>query len=472
MHPNPALKLSRPVAGDAGAALDRLGEHATEIGLETVDVAGFLDHVEHKSQIQIAQVQKVRTEADAVVSANAAVEDAIAAIAASSASALSTVETSISDLRLSAERTTKVAEWVSEIEARMARVEETLQTVHSNNTDIAAIARQVNILAINAKIEAARAGDLGRGFGVVAEAINELSRQTAAAAEGISESITSLTGSIGTLKDEAEDISTDARQVLDGASATDQALSAIAENARSNADRAGHIATEAGRVGDAIGTFRPAFESISAAAEETAAGIVQARTRVHNLIDGSESIVQTSIELGAASSDDTFLLAVKEMAAQVSAQFEQGIAEGRISRAELFSQDYTPIPGTEPQQVMAPFTEFTDAVLPPIQEAALEIDDRVVFCAAVNHSGYLATHNRKFSQPQGDDPVWNTANSRNRRIFDDRVGLKAGNNTRPFLMQIYRRDMGGGSYVLMKDLSAPIMVDGQHWGGLRLAFKV
>ncbi|MEJ2021931.1 MAG: hypothetical protein P8X43_07810, partial [Maritimibacter sp.] len=107
-----------------------------------------------------------------------------------------------------------------------------------------------------------------------------------------------------------------------------------------------------------------------------------------------------------------------------------------------------------------------------IQEDAAAFDQRVVFCAAVDKNGYLPTHNNKFSQPQGNDPVWNAANSRNRRIFDDRVGLKAGQSTAPFLLQVYRRDMGGGNFVLMKDLSAPIRVQGRHWGGLRLAYKL
>ena len=35
----------------------------------------------------------------------------------------------------------------------------------------------------------------------------------------------------------------------------------------------------------------------------------------------------------------------------------------------------------------------------------------------------------------------------------------------------YRHDMGGGEFVLMKDVSAPIFVDGRHWGGLRLAYR-
>jgi len=96
----------------------------------------------------------------------------------------------------------------------------------------------------------------------------------------------------------------------------------------------------------------------------------------------------------------------------------------------------------------------------------------VVFCAAIDRNGFLPTHNRKFSQAQGPDPVWNAANCRNRRMFNDRVGLAAGRNTKPFLLQTYRRDMGGGQFAQMKDVSAPVFVQGRHWGGVRIGYKI
>ncbi|MFM7301746.1 MAG: methyl-accepting chemotaxis protein, partial [Alphaproteobacteria bacterium] len=68
------------------------------------------------------------------------------------------------------------------------------------------------------------------------------------------------------------------------------------------------------------------------------------------------------------------------------------------------------------------------------------------------------------------ETAWNVANCRNRRIFNDRTGLGAARNQAPFLLQAYRRDMGGGKFTLMKDCSAPIMIEGRHWGGLRLAY--
>lgn len=85
---------------------------------------------------------------------------------------------------------------------------------------------------------------------------------------------------------------------------------------------------------------------------------------------------------------------------------------------------------------------------------------------------HLRSHNRKYCQPQRPgDTVWNTANSRYRRIFNDRTGLASARNQRPFLLQTYRRDMGGGRFVVLKEATAPIIVAGRHWGGLRLAFN-
>src|SRR3546814_18455434 len=121
---------------------------------------------------------------------------------------------------------------------------------------------------------------------------------------------------------------------------------------------------------------------------------------------------------------------------------------------------------------MAGCVALTDEVLLPIQEPALQFDERVVFCACVDVNGYLPTHNLKFGEPQGSDPVWNAAHCRNRRIFNDRVGLAAGQNTESFLLQTYRRDMVGGSSVMMTSVSAPVVVACKPWVGLLLDYNV
>jgi methyl-accepting chemotaxis protein len=82
-------------------------------------------------------------------------------------------------------------------------------------------------------------------------------------------------------------------------------------------------------------------------------------------------------------------------------------------------------------------------------------------------------HKKKFSHPQRPgDVAWNTANSRNRRIFDDRAGLSAARNTRTYLIQSYPRDMGNGVTIMMREIDVPLRVNGTHWGALRTAYKL
>jgi len=162
-----------------------------------------------------------------------------------------------------------------------------------------------------------------------------------------------------------------------------------------------------------------------------------------------------------------------DAAERIQHVFQRALDEGTLSADDLFDESYQTVDGSDPPQHLTRFTAFTDKELPAIQEPAMESHDAIIFCAAVDRNGYLPTHNLKYCHPQKpDDPVWNAANCRNHRIFNDRTGLAAGRNTEPFLVQSYLRDMGGGNYVLMKDLSVPIYVGGRHWGGVRVGYKL
>lgn len=169
------------------------------------------------------------------------------------------------------------------------------------------------------------------------------------------------------------------------------------------------------------------------------------------------------------------LIEIAQAAArQIELAMEKELMADRISMQDLFDFDYQPIPGTAPEQVRNRALETLERILPPIQEPVLAASksNKMVFCVALDINGYLPVHNADFSKPQRKGDVdWNTANCRNKRIFADRAGLSAARNTRPFLVQSYPRDMGGGNIVMMKEVDAPIYVRGRHWGGLRTAYK-
>jgi methyl-accepting chemotaxis protein len=167
-----------------------------------------------------------------------------------------------------------------------------------------------------------------------------------------------------------------------------------------------------------------------------------------------------------------FITRAISTAQKISAMFEDAITRGVVTEESLFDNNYVPIPDSDPVQFRTLSLDYLESVLPTIQEQLLASDPRMVFCAAVDRNGYLPVHNRIYSQPQRPgDREWNKANSRNRRIFDDRAGLAAGRVVRPYLLQNYPRDMGNGVTVTMQEIDAPIRVRGKHWGGFRTAYR-
>jgi methyl-accepting chemotaxis protein len=162
-----------------------------------------------------------------------------------------------------------------------------------------------------------------------------------------------------------------------------------------------------------------------------------------------------------------------EAAAALQKIFENGIDSGAISMEDMFDTDYIEIPGSNPLQYRTKILDWADRALPPFQEAFLAKDKRMAFCAMIDTNGYLPVHNKIYSHPQRPgDVTWNTANSRNRRIFNDPAGLAAGRNRRAYLLQSYARDMGNGNTVMMREIDVPIRVKGRHWGGFRTAYKL
>jgi len=214
---------------------------------------------------------------------------------------------------------------------------------------------------------------------------------------------------------------------------------------------------------DRIGTLKCQVRGVSKLGIHTAFVAVSASQ--------TEAIASVLRETNAA--DVGYVARCQAVAAAVAGQFEQALQSGRISETALFDTDHREIEGTDPRQHLSDATELCEAVLPAIIDPAKDADPHIVFCLACDRVGYIAAHNLTYSKPQRPgDPVWNAANCRNRRIFDDRAAMLAARSTQPFLIQIYQRDMGGGQFVVLKEYDAPVTVRGRHWGGVRLTVKL
>jgi len=340
---------------------------------------------------------------------------------------------------------------------------EAMSAIEGASTDISnivgmieEIAFQTNLLALNAAVEAARAGEAGKGFAVVAQEVRSLAQRSSDASKEIKTLI--------------ENSGSQVSRGVGLVNKTGETLEQIILSVNQVAQIVAEIATASSEQANSLEEVNQAVVKLDEMTQQNAALVEQTSAAVMSLDQQAQAL--TNMVGTFNLKDDAFINLAQETAKKMAAAFEEALARGEISEQELFSEDYEAIPGTNPVQHMAPFTKLTDKVLPPIQEPILELDEKIAFCAAVDKNGYLPTHILKVSKPQGPDPVWNNANCRNRRIFNDRTGLAAGRNTQEFLLQAYPRDMGGGVRVMMKDLSVPIYVRGRHWGGVRLGYKI
>ena len=463
--------LGKPRRRDSDKFLEEMTRNIEPLGKAIVDIAGTLDGVRDGATQTSADVGVLLERAEKVASATKSVRTAVNEASEYVGTAVDRASDSREKVSEASVKIKDLAGWVQSSGDKFQTLLTALGRLEENADRISRIAEEVNILAINASIEAARAGPAGRGFAIVAAAVTELARSTSETTNTISASLLELKDTTRGVIDEGQSAFEKATEVIADTEAVDGAFAEMQQTLGSIGSHAAEIDVHVTSIDESFSGFEDNIRGIGNAASNSAAMLADVADRTNELVDLSEEIVYLHSAMGGAVNEDKAIAYVIEKAQEVGELFEQAVAAGRLSEADLFDRDYRPIAGTDPQQHMTRFTALTDKTLPPIQEAALQLSDRVVFCAAVDLNGYLPTHNRKFSQPQGQDPVWNAANSRNRRIFNDRVGLKAGRSTRPFLMQTYRRDMGGGNFVLMKDISAPIMVKGRHWGGLRLAVR-
>lgn len=156
----------------------------------------------------------------------------------------------------------------------------------------------------------------------------------------------------------------------------------------------------------------------------------------------------------------------EELRDEIINRFDRMISLKKITKTQLFDTFYIPIPNTYPQKYQTQYDKIFDKTLQGVLDRYQKNDNRILFAVVTDRNGYVPTHNSIFTQPLTGDREKDSLNNRTKRLFNDRTGLTAAQNTKSYLLQSYSRDTGEKVF----DLSIPILFQGEHWGAVRIGY--
>jgi twitching motility protein PilJ len=252
-----ATESAQKISGELLDATQRQSQEIEEVGSTVERMAASMTDSSERA-LQSARV--ARQSRDAAQKGTTAVEDTIRGM---------------NDIR----------EQIQETSKRIKRLGESSQEIGEIVELISDITEQTNVLALNAAIQAASAGEAGRGFTVVAEEVQRLAERSAEATKQIA----SIVKSIQTdTKDAVAAMETATRDVVEGAQLTDAAGQVLSEIERVSTETAelierisGDIQEQAATAGRVAGTMK----DILAITDQTTRGTQQTAVSVGELAD-------------------------------------------------------------------------------------------------------------------------------------------------------------------------------------------
>ena len=371
------------VPSESERLVDQLANRIGGLGVELADVAGNLQEVAGRVSNQSDRFGHLQRTAETMVSANRDIAGASQAVQSATTSAVNEITQSRSAVETAVQHIAELIEAVGRIEQRLGAVGAALAQVAKVSGSIEAIAKQTNLLALNATIEAARAGAAGRGFAVVASEVKSLAEATRQATHSIGDTVRDLDGQVGGLIGESGDASLRAKnagegaqqiqgiivRVQEGFAAVGREIDGVTKAATSNLAHCDMVIEE--------------LDELAKGVDLSSTDLKSADDRVAKLLDLSEGLIELIAASGVETSDAPLIRVVVDTAKQISAAFESAIVRGEIRLDQLMDENYREIPGTDPKQYLTDYVEFTDRILPAIQDPIQKIDPRIVFSRRV-----------------------------------------------------------------------------------------
>jgi methyl-accepting chemotaxis protein len=355
-------------AEQAGQATNQIAATVQQVAKGTAQQSESVTHtassVEQMAQAIDGVAKGAREQAAAVTSASGVTSQLSTMIQEISGTAQAQAKGAAEAVNITRDSSLTVEKTVQGMQRIQAKVNQTSQTVQEmgQRSDqigmivetIDDIASQTNLLALNAAIEAARAGEHGKGFAVVADEVRKLAEKSAGATKEIAGLVKSIQD---TVSDAVQAMKESASEVENGvtlANQSGQALGSILDSVVDGQKSGETIAAAAARMSALATELVTAMDGVSAVVEENTAATEEMSAGSSEVTKSIENIASVSEENSAAIEEVS--ASTEEMSAQVEevTASAQSLAEMAQALQQVIGQFKLEDHGQENKQAAAP----------------------------------------------------------------------------------------------------------------------